>query len=31
VPLDFFTLEIQVDENGDGEVDVTLPGEWAAL
>ncbi len=31
VALDFFTLEIQVDENGDGEVDVTIPAEWATL
>jgi hypothetical protein len=31
VPIDFFTLEIQVDENGDGEVDVTIPAAWADL
>lgn len=31
VPLDYFTLEIQVDENGDGEPDATIPAEWAEL
>lgn len=31
VPLDFFTLELQVDEDGDGEVDVVVPAEWASL
>lgn len=30
-PLDLFTLELLVDENGDGEVDTTLPAEWAEL
>ena len=29
VPLDFFTLELQVDEDGDGEIDATIPAEWA--
>lgn len=31
VPIDYFTLEILVDENGDGEIDATIPTEWAAL
>lgn len=30
-PLDFFTLEIQVDEDGDGEPDVVLPAEWTEI
>jgi hypothetical protein len=31
VPLDFFTLELQVDDDGDGEVDQVLQAEWASL
>jgi len=31
VPLDFFTLELQVDDDGDGEVDEVLQTEWASL
>lgn len=31
VPLDFFTLELRVDDDGDGEVDVVVPAEWASL
>jgi hypothetical protein len=29
--IDFFNLELLVDEDGDGEIDVTIPAEWAAL
>lgn len=31
VPVDFFNVELLVDENGDGEVDTTIATEWAAL
>lgn len=31
VPVDFFNVEVQVDEDGDGIVDVTLPVEWSEL
>lgn len=31
VPIDFSTVDLLVDENGDGEVDATIASEWAAL
>jgi hypothetical protein len=31
VPVDFFNVELQVDADGDGEVDATIPAEWAEL
>jgi hypothetical protein len=30
-PVDFFNVELLVDEDGDELVDVTIPAEWAAL
>lgn len=30
-PIDFFTLEIRVDTDGDGEPDATIPAEWSQL
>ena len=30
-PVDFFNLELRLDEDGDGKIDVTIPAEWAAL
>lgn len=31
VPVDLFNVELLIDENGDGEADVTIATEWAAL
>lgn len=31
VPIDFFNLELHVDEDGDGEVDQVVAAEWASL
>jgi hypothetical protein len=31
VPVDLFNVELQVDENGDGEIDATVPAEWTAF
>lgn len=31
VPIDFFNLELHVDDDGDGEVDEVVAAEWASL
>ena len=31
VPLDFFTLELHVDADGDGEAETVIPTEWSEL